>query len=239
MMDPKDKDAWYETNPSLGLRLRERTILSEIGSDDVDFNVQRLGLWLSYSQKSAITRADWEACQVEQLPNLRGKLFVGIKYGSNNQNVAMSIAVKTTTGKIFVEAIDCRPIRATNRWIMDFLRKADWEKVVIDGQSGQKILTDLMRDNHMRRPILPKVADVVKSFAEFEQAVFDQTLLHQGQPSLTEVVTNCEHRAIGSSGGFGYKAINASREIALLDSVALAHWAAMESREKAKQMIVY
>ena len=239
MMDPRDKDAWYETNPSLGLRLRERTILSEIGSDDVDFNVQRLGLWLSYSQKSAITRADWEACRVEQLPNLCGKLFVGIKYGSNNQNVAMSIAVKTTTGKIFVEAIDCRPIRATNRWIMDFLRKADWERVVIDGQNGQKILTDLMRDNHMRKPILPKVADVVKSFAEFEQAVFDQTLLHWDQPSLTEVVTNCEHRAIGSSGGFGYKAINASREIALLDSVALAHWAAMESREKAQQLILY
>lgn len=239
MTDPKDKDAWYETNPSLGLRLKERTIQSEIGGDDVDFNVQRLGLWLSYNQKSAISRAEWEACQVDAIPKLRGKLFVGIKYGANNQNVAMSIAVKTTTGKIFVEAIDCRPIRATNRWIMDFLRKAEWSKVVIDGQNGQKILVDLMKENHMKRPILPKVADVIKSFAEFEQAVFDQTLLHRDQPSLTDVVTNCEHRAIGSGGGFGYKAINPEYEVALLDSIALAHWAAAESKDKARRLVSY
>ncbi|MGI6721072.1 MAG: terminase TerL endonuclease subunit [Anaerovoracaceae bacterium] len=132
MCDPNDKDCWYETNPSLGIRLKERTISGETSGDAVDFNVQRLGLWLSYHQESAISKPEWEKLEVKTLPKLRGKLFIGIKYGKDGSNVALSIAVKTTEGKIFVEAIDCRPIRATNRWILDFLRKASWQEVVVE-----------------------------------------------------------------------------------------------------------
>ena len=122
---------------------------------------------------------------------------------------------------------------------MDFLRQASWKEVVIDGQNGQKILADLMKQSRMRRPIIPSVGDVIKASSEYEQAVFDKTICHKDQPSLSGVVTNCAHRAIGSNGGFGYKAINAEREIALMDSMILAHWAAMESKEKTKQQIRY
>ena len=37
---------WYETNPSLGTILSERAVRSEIGRDVLDFNIQRLGLWV-------------------------------------------------------------------------------------------------------------------------------------------------------------------------------------------------
>lgn len=232
LSDPHDRGLWYEANPALGIRLTERTIANEIGGDDVDFNIQRLGLWLSYSQKSAISKKEWAECLVEKLPKLRGKLFIGIKYGHDGANVALSIAVKTTDERIFVEVIDCRPIRATNRWIMDFIRTADWAEVVIDGQNGQRVLADLMKQNHMRKPILPKVSDVIKASAEFEQAIFDKKIAHCGQPSLADLVSNCEHRAIGSNGGFGYSSIHPEREIALMDSVVLAHWAAAEAKEK-------
>ena len=47
-------DLWYQTNPSLGYTLSERTIEDEIGEDIIDFNIQRLGLWIRYNQKSAI-----------------------------------------------------------------------------------------------------------------------------------------------------------------------------------------
>ena len=56
MTDPNNVEAWYETNPSLGTILKERTIRSEIGDDEIDFNIQRLGLWLKYNQKSAIKK---------------------------------------------------------------------------------------------------------------------------------------------------------------------------------------
>ena len=236
--DPGDVDAWYEANPSLGLRLTERTIRQEIGGDAEDFLVQRLGCWLSYSQRSAISAKEWAVCHVDKLPTLRGKLFIGVKY-STHQNVALSIAVKTQDGRIFAEVIDCRPTRATNRWIMDFLRLADWREVIIDGQSGQKSLCDLMREARMRRPILPSVQEIIKANSEFEQAIFSGKLAHSSQPSVCAVVENCEHRPIGSGGGFGFRALHAEREIALMESMSLAVFAAMQSKEHVKQTIRY
>jgi len=77
--DVRDINLWYETNPSLGLRLTERTIRAEVGEDEIDFNVQRLGLWIRYNQKSAISENEWMALKVDTLPKLKGKLFVGIQ----------------------------------------------------------------------------------------------------------------------------------------------------------------
>lgn len=82
----------------------ERSVLDEVGSDEVDFNIQRLGLWLKYNQKSAISKAEWKQLQCDKLPQLTGKLYVGIKYGHDGDSVAMSIAVKTIDGRIFVES---------------------------------------------------------------------------------------------------------------------------------------
>src|SRR5690625_1433545 len=37
--DVRDKDLWYQTNPSLGLRVSERNVQAEVGDDDIDFNI--------------------------------------------------------------------------------------------------------------------------------------------------------------------------------------------------------
>lgn len=235
-----DIDAWYETNPSLGTILTERKIRAEITTDDVDFNIQRLGLWLKYNQKSAITKAEWESLAVKAVPEFKGKLFVGIKYSHDGDNVAMSIAVKTQADdKIFVESIDCRPIRAGTGWIIDFLSKIDYEKVVIDGANGQQLLSDRMKEAKLKMPVLPTVRQIISANAAFEQGIFRSGISHNNQPSLTQAVSNCEKRAIGSNGGFGYRSIKDGVEVALLDSVALAYWQCAESKEKKKQKISY
>ena len=119
--------------------------MDEIGTDEIDFNIQRLGLWIKYNQKSAISRAEWEAMQVGQLPKLKGKLFVGIKFGHDGTNVAVSVAVKTGGDKVFVETVDCREVRAGLTWIIDFLVKADTRAVVVDGANGQQLLAEAMK----------------------------------------------------------------------------------------------
>jgi len=63
---------------------------------------------IRYNQKSVISQNEWEELKVDKLPKLKGKLFVGIKYGHDGTNVAMSIAVKTVDGDVFVESIDCQ-----------------------------------------------------------------------------------------------------------------------------------
>ena len=238
--DVNDRDLWYQTNPSLGYHLTERAIEDEVGDDVIDFNIQRLGLWIKYNQKSAISEKDWESIRVNNLPTLKGKLHVGIKYGRDGKNVALSIAVKTLSGRIFVEAIDCQSIRQGNGWIIDFLKNADIENIVIDGASGQKVLLMDMQNHRIRtRTILPKVGEVIEANTLWEQAIFQESICHMNQPSLTEVVTNCQKRNIGSQGGFGYSSIYDDRDIALMDSAIYAVWSCEALKPKRKQRIRY
>lgn len=237
--NPRDRELWYETNPSLGTVFTERSVTDEIGSDPIDFNIQRLGLWIQYNQKSAISKTEWNELRVNVLPKFKGKLFVGIKFGHDGENVAMAVAVKTTDERIFIEGIDCKPMRDGIEWIVSYLNALDFEKVVIDGANGQKILEAQMKEHRLKKPVLPTVKEVIQANALFEQSLFKRTVCHYGQESMTQAVSNCEKRAIGTNGGFGYRSIKEGVEIAILDSVILALWQCAESKGKRKQRVSY
>lgn len=244
MSDVNDKDLWYQTNPSLGYHLQERTVADETGSDEstvVDFNIQRLGLWIKYNQQSAITRRDWERTQVTKLPKFTAKMSIGIKYARDGETVSMAVGLKTTEDKIFIECIDCVPVRDGMEWIVQFLKatKDSTNKIIIDGAGNQQILVDQLKIEKIKNVVLPTVKQIKKANAAFEKAIFDGRLCHMDQPSLAKVVTNCEKRAIGTDGGFGYQAISAEDDISLLDSAMLACWAVEEFPPRKKQHISY
>ncbi len=238
--DPNDVDAWYETNPSLGTILTERKIADEIGDDVIDFNIQRLGLWLRYNLKSVISENEWKQLQCDKLPTLSGKLFIGVRFGHDGESVALSIAVKTDADQVFVEAVDCRPVRDGLDWIVAFLSAAEYESVVIDGANGQQLLADAMKGAGMKaKPLLPTVKQIVLAHSSFEQGLFSKQIRHMGQPALVQAATNCEKRAIGTGGGFGYRSILDGARIELLESVVLAYWQCKEYKPRKKQKIRY
>lgn len=243
--DPKDRDLWYLTNPSLGLTsLDERSILDEVGDEPdkvINFNIQRLGLWIKYNQKSAILRNEWDQLRAARMPKLSGKLNVGIKYNKNGETVSMAIAVRTAEGKLFVEVIGSHEVRDGNDWMIEFLtRTADSRnKVVIDGDGNRQLLEDELKRERIKGVHLPTVQEIKKANALFEKNVYEQKLCHMDQPGLSQIVTNCEKRAIGSSGGFGYKEIMADDDISVMDAVILASWAAETFPEPKKQKIRY
>ena len=242
LTDAHNPEIWYETNPSLGNILSERTIRSELGDDQADDNIQRLGLWLSYNQKSAISRKEWQELQTADKPkiNPQTRLFMGVKYARYTGNVSLAVAVRMADSKIFVEAIDCRPAREGNGWIIPYLRNPKVQEVVIDGANGQSILeTDMKNAGIKIKPILPKVGEIIETASLFEQCLAKGSVVHGEQPALEQSVANSEHRAIGSSGGFGYNSILEGADISLLEAVTLAHWACFNAREKKKQKISY
>ena len=241
LTDAHDPELWYETNPSLGTILTERKIRSELGDDQVDDNIQRLGLWLRYNQKSAITKEEWKRYELDAAPKLKEgyRLFFAVKYGKSN-SVSLAVAVKTAEDKIFLEAIDCRPIREGNAWIIAYLRNSHADTVAIDGAGNQTVLVDDMKDAEVKcKPVLPKVSEVVAANALFEQKLFEDLLCHRGQPALTQAATNSEHRAIGTGGGYGYASILEGADISLLESVSLAVWLCANAKERKKQTITY
>ena len=239
--DVNDVDLWYLCNPAMGYQLNERKVKAEDKTDVIDYNIQRLGLWIKYNQKSVISETEWLSLEVDKLPERDSKKFIGVKYGIDASNVAMSIAYKAKDGKIFVECLDCRPSRIGNDWIIGILKAmTDLGGVVVDGANGQKLLEEAMKDAGIKvKPVLPTVGNVIVANSLFEQALENATLCHKAQPSLVLSATNCEKRSIGSNGGFGYKSLTPDTEIALLDSVILAHWLASEYKEKQKQRVNY
>lgn len=237
--DVENVALWYETNPSMGYHLDERKVRAEIRGDTVDFNIQRLGLWLQYNQHSAISRAEWETLTEPILPELAGALHIGVKFGHDGTNVAMSIAARTSDDRIFVETVDCRNLRAGNEWMLSFLEKAKWANVVIDGANGAPQLTEGMKALKLKKPVLPTVKEVIAANAAFEQGLMAKKLCHMGQPSLTASASNCDKRAIGPNGGFGYRSLRDDVEIAILDSVILAYWSCVEDKGKKRQIIRY
>lgn len=240
MSDVNDVDLWYETNPSLGTVLKERTIRSEIGDDKTDFNIQRLGLWIKYNQKSAISRNEWEALQVAKLPRLKGQLFVGIKFGIDGENVALSVAVRTEDDKIFCEVVGCKPIRDGVAWIVRFLQSADVRKAAVDGKNGAEVLLDACKSMKLKKPEQITVQQFIKANSLFDMAMEQGTLVHMQQSAVTQVVSNCERRKIGSNGGLGYRSLLDGADISLLDSMIIAHSLCSETKaEKKKQHIDY
>lgn len=223
--DPHDVESWYKTNPSLGTVLTERKIKAEIGEDIVDFNIQRLGLWYETSLNSAISENEWNALKVMKPKFKQKKLFVGIKFGKDGANVSLSIAIKTSEDKIFVELVDNRSLREGIGWILDWLTEAkSVQKVIIDGANGQAMLVEAMKYAKLAKPILPTVSEIIQANALFEQAIFNESLAHAGQTSLADVATHTKKRNIGSNGGFGYESTSDELDISKLDSVLLAHY---------------
>lgn len=240
MSDVKSKDTWYMCNPSLGQTLKERSVAVEDSSDEVDFNIQRFGLWLKYNQKSAILEKEWDRLQINDIPQLTGKLYVGIKYSKDGNSVSMSVACLTEGKRVLVDVVDRKAVKEGNDWIVNFIRKADVKRIAIDGANGQAVLKENLKDARVKVPVtLPKVAEVIEANAVFEKSINDGSLCHFGQPSLKQCATNSEKRAIGTNGGFGYKSIMSDVDISLLDSTILALWLCSKYSKKKKQQVFY
>lgn len=239
--DFKDVEAWYETNPSLGLVLTERKIEDEANGDITDFNIQRLGLWLKYSLKSAITEKQWKALEMLDKPTLKGAISLGIKCGKDSNNISLSVGCKTADGKIFVECIDSRPLVNGVDWVIGFIKglKSEPIKIAYDGQQAKSIIEEAFKDAKIKGLYMPTVQEYIDANAKFELALNQETLLHSHQKKVAESVTNCEKRAIGSHGGFGYKSIKTGCDVGILDSLILAHWVQATFKEAKKQQISY
>lgn len=235
----RDPKLWKRYNPSYGHILTDRKIKAELKNGDLDFNIQRLGYWCTFNQKSAISETDWDELKVDDMPELTDNRFLGIKYGRDGVNVAVSIAAKTTDGHIFVETLDCVSVRAGNGWIFEFLKNPKVVSVAIDGASGQQILADQIKEYKFKpKVILPTVGEIIAGNSMFEQDLFSKTIVHRGQPTLKNVVCNCKKRLIGSKGGFGYSSLVDTQDICVMESMILAYWLAATTKEVKKKQTV-
>lgn len=235
--DPKVRQAWYDTNPSLGYFLQLGAVEAESSTMSLDsFNKMRLGWVRGVDSDRAFKTKEWNELAVKEvvLPD-KPSLCYAVKFSPDRAFVSLAVGVVMPGDKIHVELIDRRPLQAGISWITRWLlpRRDKAQKIIIDGASGtQLLIEDLIRsDRRMKKKILtPNVREVGAGFGGFYQAVKNKTVTHYNQPALNMAIRVAKTRDIGRDGAFGFASINPEVQTDPVEAVALAHYGANRFR---------
>lgn len=229
----------YETNPAMGYRIAETTIVNEYENMSPDgFARERLGWWsksVQHEANYAIPAAVWDACKSSE-PKPEGKTAYGVKFSADGAEVCLCGAVIPKAGKARISLIERRQTGSGTQWLADWLneRYTQASCVVIDGRNGVDVLVDKIAGTWRIKGavIRPTARDVIASVSTLTDALNEQTVTwYEGQEMLRESAVTSVKRPI--AGGWGFGGDNATP----IEAAALALWGAKNSkRDPAKKM---
>lgn len=231
----------YETNPAMGYRIAEKTILNEYETMSADgFARERLGWWspiLEHTVDYAIPEAIWNECATDDVkPD--GRVAFGVKFSADGSEVCLSGAVLADDGSVYVELIERKSTGQGTRWLAEWLNQRYDSAccVVIDGRNGCDVLIDRITDVwRMKGSIVrPSVRDVIASVSMLTDAVNEKALKwNRQQDALKESATTSTKRSIAGGWGFG------GENSCPIESCALALWGVKTSkRNPGRKMLI-
>ena len=232
-------EAAYNTNPAMGYRIAEKTILNEFETMTVSgFSRERLGWWsptASDRTAYAISPKLWDSCKSDELKP-EGKTAYGIKFAPDGSMVYLCGAVVPKEGRSRISFIECRPTAAGVQWLADWLneRYRSASCVVIDGRNGVDVLIDKISKIWMAKGsvVRPKTTEVVAAVSCLIDALGAETVTwFSKQDELRESAVTSVKRSIGGGWGFG------GENSGPIEACSLALWGAMTSkRDPNRQM---
>lgn len=240
--DPSDRDAWYNSNPSLGYHLMLSAVKKEAGEMAIDsFNKMRLGWIAGVESQRAFSDDQWLPLAVPAvvLP-LNPILVYTIKFAPDGSAVSLCVGVLMDNGMVHVELVERKPRSAGTSWLVRWLiEKNRWrfcKKIIIDGASGTQLLVEeLVRsDRRMSKKILtPNVKEAGAAYAAFNDGVENKLITHYNQPALNVSMKTVKRRDIGRDGMFGYASMNPDIQSDPVEAAAFAYYGALRfSKEK-------
>lgn len=225
-------DAAYRTNPAMGYRIAEKTILNEFETMTIDgFSRERLGWWAPTITKAidyAIPSNIWDACKSSD-PKPEGKTAFGVKFSPDGSAVCLCGAVIPDHGLSRISMIEYKSTANGTQWLADWLceRYAKASCVVVDGRNGVDVLIDKISDTwRMKGSIVrPSVKDVITSVGMLTDALNEKSVTwYDKQEALRESAVTAVKRPI--SGGWGFGGDNSLP----IEACALALFGAKTSR---------
>ena len=222
----------YETNPAMGYRIAEKTILNEYETMSIDgFARERLGWWSPVSVAKvdyAISVDVWDTCSSSEVAP-EGKTAYGVKFAADGSEVSLCVAVISKDGEARIELIERRPTGLGTQWLADWLN-ARYNKascVVIDGKNGVDVLVDKIAETwRMKGSVIrPTAKDMIAAVSTLVDALNEQTVTwFNKQDALRESAITAIKRPIGGGWGFG------GEDSAPIEACALAFYGAKTSR---------
>ena len=226
--------AAYDTNPAMGFRIAEKTILNEFETMTIDgFSRERLGWWSPVSTERvayAISANTWDACRSSEVkPN--GKTAFGVKFSPDGSAVCLCGAVIPETGPARISMIEYKSTASGTQWLADWLagRYQKASCVVIDGRNGVDVLIDKISDTWKYKGsiIRPSVKEIIAAVGMLTDAINEKSVSwYEKQEALRESAVTSTRRSIGSAGGWGFGGDNSLP----IEACALAFYGAKTSK---------
>jgi len=201
----------YMTNPAMGYRIAEKTVLNEFDTMRLDgFARERLGWWTPVIDKVknfAIDKHAWQKC-ASSLMKPEGKTAYGVKFSADGSVVCLCGAVIGEDGNSRISLIDVKPTAYGVRWLADWLneRYARAACVVIDGRNGVDVLIDKISDVWRAKGsvIKPSSKDVIAAVGMLTDAINEGSLTwFAKQEILNDSAITSVKRPFSGGWGFG------------------------------------
>lgn len=237
--DPRDEDAWYQANPSLGYFLMKSAVKSEAQKMAIDsFNKMRLGWIAGVENMRAISDDLWSPLGVETVPlPEHPSLVYAVKFAPDGSAVSLAVGVNMLDGRVHVELVERKPMSAGTSWLSQWLlerwRKAN--KIIIDGAAGTQLLVEeLVRSERKlsKRILTPNVKEAGAAYAAFYEAIEHKRLTHFNQPALNVSIRTVKRRSIGRDGMYGYSSMNADIQSDPTEAAAFAYYGAVRFKKE-------
>ena len=233
--DPQDVERWYECNPMMGYRIKERSMKNAADTTAPDsFAREYLGWWSPTTEQleHPIGRDDWAACQTDE-PPADGIMGVGAKFSPDGKRCSLAVCLRPALGNPYVEVVAAKSTQRGTRWLSDWLlkRKRRIASVAIDGGRGERVVQNLGDGGFVKRAIRKTTSgDVAKACSMLVDAVESRELEHYGQPDLDDAAATCTRRPIGKD-GFGFDDADTG-DSTLIEACALAYMEAMTTKRR-------
>ena len=205
----------YETNPAMGYRIAEKTILNEYETMSIDgFARERLGWWspvLEVKEEYVISADAWDSCKSTEMKP-EGKTAYGVKFSADGALVCLCGAViNDETERISM--IEARPTGQGIQWLADWLNQR-YDKascVVIDGRNGVDVLVEKISDVwKMKQSVIrPSARDMLAAVSMLINDINEHKLTwYEKQEALRDSAITSVKRPI--AGGFGFGGDNST-----------------------------
>lgn len=231
----------YQTNPAMGYRIAEKTVLNEFEAMSIDgFARERLGWWTPNAIKKedyAIPEAIWMKCASLE-PKPEGKMAYGVKFSADGSRVAFCGAVIPENGQARISLIDYCSTGDGIKWLADKLNSGYTKAscVVIDGKNGVDVLIDKISDVWKVKGsiVRPSVKDVIASVGMLCDALNEQSVTwYEKQEILKESAISATKRQIAGGWGFG------GEDSSPIEACALAFFGAKTTkRDPNRKMLI-
>ena len=239
-LDPFDRQAWAEANPSMGLPggvLEQALSDGALSMDRDTFFREHLNVWMDASAYTGIDAVTWAACRNDEL--LPGSaVALGLDFTPERDRGALVVAgaVEVANGELVtalevietgsdLEAIVKRAAEVANRW--DALITIDRGSPAASAIPALEKAT-VSEDGLTNRVRLIPLTELVRACGDFHDAAVHAQLSHRGDYRLSDAVTGATKRRVGEAWAWSRRG---HADISPLVAATLARWGVVAAPE--------